>query len=139
MTLVVDASVAAKWLIHEPDSALAVRYLAEDLIAPTILRIECANALIRRLRLRQLSQEETGRRLRELLTLPVQLQTVDEDSAFRLALTLRHPVYDCLYLALAHARDVPLVTADRTFRDKAVAAGLGARIELMGEEAAPQT
>ncbi|MDT9165965.1 type II toxin-antitoxin system VapC family toxin, partial [Escherichia coli] len=33
-------------------------------------------------------------------------------SAFTIALDLDHPVYDCLYLALAAARDCRLVTAD---------------------------
>lgn len=33
--------------------------------------------------------------------------------AFALAVELQHPVYDCLYLALAELEDVKLVTADR--------------------------
>ncbi|MBI3682117.1 MAG: type II toxin-antitoxin system VapC family toxin [Acidobacteria bacterium] len=34
------------------------------------------------------------------------------DSAFELSLDLHHPVYDCVYIALALRRDMPLVTAD---------------------------
>ncbi len=30
-----------------------------------------------------------------------------------MAVDLRHPVYDCFYLALAEAEEAPLVTADR--------------------------
>jgi len=33
--------------------------------------------------------------------------------AAAIALALDHPVYDCFYLALAEARDAPMVTADR--------------------------
>jgi len=35
--------------------------------------------------------------------------------AFRLARLLDHPVYDCLYLALAMESGAPVVTADRRF------------------------
>ncbi len=135
MTVVIDASVATKWLIEEPDSEMAARFLLEDLIAPAILRLECANALLRRLRLGQLSLDETARRVAEIPTLPVQLEAVDESAACDLALQLRHPVYDCVYLALARRRELPLVTADRKFRDKASAAGLGDHIRLMTEAA----
>ena len=34
------------------------------------------------------------------------------DRALAIALDLRHPVYDCFYLALAEARGSRLVTAD---------------------------
>jgi predicted nucleic acid-binding protein len=33
--------------------------------------------------------------------------------AFEIASELRHPVYDCFYLALAEREDAALVTADR--------------------------
>ena len=35
------------------------------------------------------------------------------ESAIALAVTLRHPIYDCLYLACAERARAPLVTADR--------------------------
>lgn len=53
---------------------------------------------------------------------------------FRASVELRHPVYDCLYLALAAALDASLVTADR----RLVAAVRGtpweARVRLLGAE-----
>ena len=44
MTLVVDASVATKWLLPEPDSDQALRVRAERLVAPPLFRLECGNA-----------------------------------------------------------------------------------------------
>jgi len=37
-------------------------------------------------------------------------------SAKRLALEIGHPVYDCLYLVLAQAHDLPLATFDDRLR-----------------------
>ena len=38
-------------------------------------------------------------------------------AAARLALDLDHPVYDCIYLALALQEGYPVLTADRRFHD----------------------
>ncbi len=54
--------------------------------------------------------------------------------ALALALDLDHPVYDCVYLALAIARDLPLVTADR----RLIAAAQG-RPEIAGHVRALST
>ena len=52
MTIVVDASVALKWLLPEPDSAMAERVASGDhpLIAPTLVIAESCNAVWKRLR-----------------------------------------------------------------------------------------
>ena len=50
MTIVVDASVALKWLLPEDDSDLADALRAENLIAPPLWLVEGANALWRNVR-----------------------------------------------------------------------------------------
>lgn len=45
MNLVVDTSVAMKWLIDEPGSDAAYKLRGHDLVAPALLRIEAANVL----------------------------------------------------------------------------------------------
>ncbi len=40
------------------------------------------------------------------------------DAAISLACELKHPVYDCLYLALADSLGIALVTADQKFANK---------------------
>ena len=47
MTLVVDSSIALKWVIAERDSHLAAKLIREDLCAPWFVYLECANVLWR--------------------------------------------------------------------------------------------
>jgi predicted nucleic acid-binding protein len=58
-------------------------------------------------------------RLQLLQSAPVETVSLEAlvSEATRLALQLSHPVYDCIYLALAAQRDLPLVTADRGLVD----------------------
>jgi predicted nucleic acid-binding protein len=49
--------------------------------------------------------------------------------AVELATKLKHPLQDCLYLAVARRFDVPLITADRVFRDRAF--GFDNRVALL--------
>jgi predicted nucleic acid-binding protein len=119
--IVVDASVAAKWLLDEPDSALAAEVLQSDrggLFAPALVRIEVANTIVRHLREGRLTKPEAQalcaaweQMLRDgVVVLTADIELFDE--AVRLAIEVRHTVPDCLYLALAMEMDATLVTAD---------------------------
>ena len=52
--------------------------------------------------------------------------------ALALAADLRHPVYDCLYLALALRERTCVVTADKSFHRAALAAEHGEHVRLLG-------
>lgn len=115
MKLVIDASVAVKWVVAEPDSAIAAALIEHDIVAPSIWIVECANALWSIFRRGELSASEVEDRLDNLLSAPV--VSLDSGgfirSAMELSLELRHPVYDCVYLAVAKHEGIPLITADR--------------------------
>ena len=116
MRLVVDASVAVKWLVAESDSDLARALAAgdDDLHAPRLMACEIANALWRKARLGEIEYSEAGAMIALVRRMPVRWgtdETVCAD-AVRLALALDRPVYDCVYLALAHRIGGTLVTAD---------------------------
>ncbi len=117
MTLVVDASVALKWVLAEPGQAAADALLDEDLIAPSLWLLEAANALWRRNLRGELSTGEAEERLSELFNAPVTSIPIEDDLSMAAALAQRlgHPVYDCLYLALAVREQTQVVTADRRF------------------------
>src|SRR5215469_7989612 len=118
MSLVVDASVVAKWLLAEPDSerAVALRERAEfegaALLAPDILAAEVASVLWKRVIRGQLEPTE-GEHLFSTFTLMspllVRLDALVHE-ALRLSLRFRRSVYDCLYLALAFTWSCDLAT-----------------------------
>jgi len=126
--IVVDASVAVKWFYPEEREAAAQRLIegGERLLAPALIRIEVAAALVKKARMGIVSAEVASRILDMWFTasggqLVIVPDEQDLPSASRLALELQHPVYDCLYLALAQRHDMPLVTADAVFARRAVA------------------
>jgi predicted nucleic acid-binding protein len=136
VTLVIDASVALKWVLDEPGSDAADALLDETLIAPGLWLVEVANALWRRRRQGELTQDEARRRLSALMDAPVSTTPIEDDllAAAELAASLDHPVYDCLYLALAIREDAVMVTADPRF---ATAAGrrpeFARRVRVLGD------
>lgn len=116
--LVIDTSVAIKWIIDEAGSDKADLLRGADMAAPALLRIEAANVLRTIAARKDVSAQQARELFLLLQTAPVTIVDADdalERRALELALTLRHPVYDCVYLALAERMDRPLITADKRF------------------------
>ncbi len=122
--VVVDASVAFKWLVEEEnsDKATALVRLSDDdgvqLAAPTIMPFEVANALHRRVVRGDLSLETAVELIQRLISIGVKLH--QPLSIHQRALQLANQfsqgaVYDAHYLALAETLDCEMWTADRKF------------------------
>ena len=60
MRIVIDASVAVKWVIDEPESEAAVALRDQELIAPALWLAEAANALWRHARIGEIGDDETA-------------------------------------------------------------------------------
>ena len=135
--IVVDASVAVKWFIDEPgtNAAEAVLSGSETLIAPALIRVEVAAAITRKVRLGEIEVREAEEACRlwiAALSSGVPILSPDEDnivSAIELAIQIRHPLQDCLYLALARRVDGTLLTADPKFTERAL--GCYARVKCL--------
>ncbi len=114
--LVIDASVAVKWVVAEKgtDQAVGLR-AAFVFLAPELIVAECANILWKKALRDELSREEAVMAARLLVRSGVQLvgHSGLGEIATALAIDLGHPAYDCLYLALARVRSCRFVTADR--------------------------
>ncbi len=124
---VVDASVAIKWLVDEPDAQLAALLLDHPLAAPDLLGPECANILWKKVVRDELSLPEAEAMAAALERAEIALYPTRRhwQAAVTAACALRHPAYDCIYLCLAEELARPLITADarlvRTVRTSAPA------------------
>ena len=115
--MVIDASIGVKWVVPEADSAKAVNLLGEsNLVVPTLFHAEVGNALWKKARRNEIEIEPI---LPFFRALPDLVQTLSEvpfaGRAVEMAVELGHPIYDCIYLAIAEAMDDELVTADQSF------------------------
>ena len=130
MRIVVDASVAVKWVLNEPRTEAALALRDEQLIAPALWLAEAANALWRHVRLAEMTSDEAFTRMDELGNAPVASFAIEPHvaRALEIATQINHPVYDCFYLALALREGIMLVTDDRRF-----AAAAAIRPELAGQ------
>lgn len=119
--LVVDASVAAKWYLKEEDHEKAVAIMEAALrretrlIAPVLLVAEFGNVLWQRHRRGELIRDEALEVWAAFEATALVLFDVTPlmPLALEIALDTGCAVYDALYVALAEAEGVKLVTADR--------------------------
>lgn len=117
MTLVVDASVATKWVLPEDgsDRATALRQPGEQFIAPDLIAAEIGNAVWKRVMWENFHVADGLSALDVALAHFTQLTTMEilAVRAVEIAVELKHPIYDCFYLALAERERCALVTADK--------------------------
>jgi predicted nucleic acid-binding protein len=116
MTIVVDASVAARWFLHmeRREAALALLTSDERIIAPDFTLVELANTAWKANAFGGVPTDTITDFVKRSSQLFHELIPSSElkDRALEIALALKHPAYDCFYLALAEQRDCKLVTAD---------------------------
>ncbi len=120
MSLIVDASVAVKWFVAEDLRAEARELIrsTEEFEAPDFILAEVSNVLWRKIlkgEIENAQAREISQQLPDLFShlYPTELL---HGRALEIAICLRHPVYDCLYLAcVEEAGEGRVVTADRRF------------------------
>lgn len=117
MTLVVDSSVAFKWFVSDEPYADEARAVVRDggpLLAPDILVAEVCNAAWRSARLGRIEPAQLAAMATGIALFFDELVAAAAlaPRAAVIARQLDHPVYDCLYVALAEARQVTFVSAD---------------------------
>ena len=129
MRMVLDASVAVKWLLPEVGSEKARSVFSEwnagrvELVAPNLLPAEIASALWKKVRRKEADRWHAAQLFWEFQHLNIPLLPAESlvSSALDFAFLYGHPVYDCIYVALAVRERCRLLTADdaivRKFRN----------------------
>jgi predicted nucleic acid-binding protein len=136
--LVVDASVAFKWFAKEVHSAAASRLFDGQTIlcAPDLIAPELGNILWKKVRRAEMTAADAFAIVEAFGRIGVEIYptSVLLPSALKLALQLDCTLYDCLYLALAVAKNCALVTADQRLYSAAMAHALAPNIRWVEEE-----
>ena len=120
MKYVLDASVAAYWVLRNPLQAKALKLRTEyqqnihELIAPSHFPGEIANALTKAERQKLIPVGKARRLIQDILNTPPVLYAMDSlfYRAVEISSQTRTGFYDCLYVALAEQENCELVTAD---------------------------
>lgn len=124
--VVVDASLALKWVLNEPDSDRALALLNEwnsngvVLLAPSLLAFEVTNALYKNYRRNKLTFDQVKRTYEEVLALGIVLEFSETPDLGKRAVELANQytlsaAYDAHYLAMAEREGCELWTADMRF------------------------
>jgi predicted nucleic acid-binding protein len=136
VTWVVDASIAVKWVIPEvlSEQADRIRDSDDDVLAPDLLLVEVANALWRKTVAREITPREADTALGLVRRSGIDFYPTEAllSRATDLARRLSHPVYDCVYLALAEQERARFVTADRRLLRRAVSLRAGTTLVDLG-------
>ena len=122
-TYVLDASVAAKWMLPSGGESLhaealtwLTRYASNELvlIVPDLFWIEVANLMWRAVRYARVTKSDAQSALAGLRERKFETFSTASliDAAFEIAVAYQRTVYDSLYVALAKETGTYLVTAD---------------------------
>jgi predicted nucleic acid-binding protein len=137
---VVDASILAKLVFHEPGSVEA-RAAVEDLAmhrapihVPDLVFAELASIGVKKHGREQASRQQARRLVDIAIRLPLAIWSSQlvAPAALEISLALGTSPYDSLYLAVAEQVDGALLTADRRLAERLRGTPLESRVEVLG-------
>lgn len=132
--IVIDASLAAAWLLHEanavPTAALVGILSTEPILVPAHWPTELGNALRRAVRTKRIVAAEIDPIVERLTLLDINIASpaAASDIGHFVHFALKHQlsVYDAAYVRLAAERQIPLATLDDAM--KAAARKIGVAV-----------
>lgn len=140
--LIIDTSIAVKWVVPadgdgvEVETSQALRLLSRALLAPDLMLAEFANAMWKKVRRAEIPARQAREALDILPTLVTFYPTrTYARRALDIGFSLDHPVYDCIFLALAEHLALPLVTSDRRLLERCAGTSFASLVVDLEEEA----
>ena len=115
--IIADTSVIIKTVIHEKLSDTARRLRDQGMAAPSLWIAEAGNVLWRKQQVKIISRVEAETLYDALLGAPINTfhYEADAQDAMEMAIALRHPIYDCFFLAAAVRERTYVATDDARF------------------------
>ena len=129
MAFVPDASLAARWVLPDEESALADlaldRLVTETAMVPGLFWHEMRNLLLSAERRGRIDTRHVDKSMARLRRLRIRCtDDTDDRDVMELARTYRLTAYDASYLALAIREGCALASLDRRLNDAAAAEGV---------------
>ncbi|MFM7676242.1 MAG: type II toxin-antitoxin system VapC family toxin [Synechococcus sp.] len=123
LACVLDASAAIRLVLGDPAAVPLAQPIRDAalVLAPELMLSEVANTLLKLQRAAQLSDLDPQQLLADARDLVDRVEPDRHLQAEALAMACRfnHPVYNCLYLALARREAATLISADRRLQQLA--------------------
>jgi predicted nucleic acid-binding protein len=124
MDIVVDASVIIAVIADEPDKARLIGLTAHaDLIAPSSIHWEIANAFSAMLRRGRITMHQALQAMEVYYRIPVRFAEVELDESLKIAAELNVYAYDAYLIRCALKYGAPLLSLDQSLRRVARAKG----------------
>lgn len=117
-----------RWIADEANAELSATLLGrDDLVAPDLLAVEVGSALRRKASMGELTRDQVADGF-ALIFRSIQFHSSSPElmaRAFDLSAAPAHPIYDCVYVALAEALNGQFVTNDLELAKRIRRGGFG--------------
>jgi predicted nucleic acid-binding protein len=135
LSLVVDASVVYRLLFKGPESDLAEQIVSKgEVIVPDLLYVEVANVAWKYVRFQGLSPALAALAIDQLLQIPFTIADSRPvlTQALAIAIEFERSANDSIYLAIARAWGVEMITADVRLVNSLRGTALERHVKLLG-------
>lgn len=125
MRIVIDTSAIIAVITNEPHKAKIVNITrGSDLIAPTSIPCEIANAFSAMFKQKRISLEDSLKCVEEYKTIPIRFYELDLKNSLDLSFKHNIYAYDAFLILCCLRNDSPLLTLDMKLSEKAKEAGI---------------